>query len=85
MGAAFRRKLSRAVRLSPTTCSASRAPLPAEQLFTFRDSLYGFIAVALGDYAAAARIISPKWDTVAMPTGDFRRLARPLVELLGLR
>ena len=62
-----------------------RAPLPAERLFTFRESLYGFIAVALRDYAAAARIISPKWDTVAMPTGDFRRLARPLEELLALR
>lgn len=62
----------------------NRAPLPAEQLFDFRGSIYGFIAVALGDYAACARTISPKWDTVAMPAADFRRVARPLDALLGL-
>ena len=28
-----------------------RAPLPAEELFQFRGSLYGFIAVPLSDYA----------------------------------
>lgn len=61
-----------------------RAPLPAEELFEFRGSLYGFIAVPLSDYAAHAQPISPRWDTWAMPAGDFRRLARPLVELLGL-
>lgn len=59
-----------------------RSPLPAEELFTFRDNLYGFIAVVLADYAAHARPISPKWDTWAMPTGDFRRFARPLTALL---
>ena len=36
------------------------------------------------DYAGHARPISPKWDTLAMPAADFRRLARPLDELLGL-
>jgi hypothetical protein len=61
-----------------------RAPLPAEQLFEFRGSLYGFVAVRLADYADNAHQISPRWDTVAMPTADFRRVARPLEELLGL-
>ncbi len=61
-----------------------RAPLPAEELFQFRGSLYGFIAVPLADYAGHAHPISPKWDTWAMPAGDFRRFARPLAELLGL-
>jgi hypothetical protein len=61
-----------------------RAPLGYEQLFEFRGKLYGFVAVRLCDYAGHARPISPKWDTLAMPTGDFRRLARPLDELLGL-
>ena len=61
-----------------------RAPLPAEELFRCRGSLYGFIAVQLADYAAHAHPISPRWDTWAMPAGDFRRLARPLAELLGL-
>ena len=61
-----------------------RAPLPHEQLFEFRGSLYGFVAVRLCDYAGYARPISPRWDTLAMPASDFRRLARPLDELLGL-
>jgi hypothetical protein len=61
-----------------------RAPLEAEQLFAFRGGLYGFIAVRLSDYAAHAQPISPRWDTWAMPAAQFRRLARPLIELLGL-
>ena len=61
-----------------------RAPLPEAQLFEHRGSLYGFVGVRLSDYAAYARRISPSWDTVAMPTAEFRRLARPLEELLGL-
>jgi hypothetical protein len=60
-----------------------RAPLAYEQLFTFRDRLYGFIAVRLTDYAGHARPISAKWDTLAMPADAFRRFARPLDELLG--
>jgi len=61
-----------------------RAPLPAEQLFEWRGNLYGFVAIPLAEYASYAHLISPRWDTVAMPTADFRRLARPLEELLGL-
>ena len=62
-----------------------RAPLPYEQLFEFRNKLYAFVAVRLADYAGHARPISAKWDTLAMPAADFRRLARPLDELLGLK
>jgi hypothetical protein len=61
-----------------------RSPLPAEELFAYRGSLYGFIAVPLADYAAHARPISPRWDTWALSAGDFRRFARPLDALLGL-
>jgi hypothetical protein len=60
-----------------------RAPLPPEQLFQFRGGLYGFVAIRLAEYAARAHPISPRWDTVAMPTEEFRRLARPVEELLG--
>jgi len=60
-----------------------RAPLPEEQLFEHRGQLYGFIAVRLRDYAAWAHPISQSWDTVAMPTGHFRRLARPLEEFFS--
>jgi len=59
-----------------------RAPLPAEKLFECHGNLYGFVAVRLSDYMAHARQISPSWDTVAVPTADFRRLAHPLDGLL---
>ncbi len=59
-----------------------RAPLPAAQLFEFRGGLYGFVGVSLADYAARCHQISPRWDTVAMPTEEFRQLARPIEELL---
>jgi hypothetical protein len=62
----------------------NRAPLPAEELFEYHGSLYGFVAVPLADYAAHARPISPRWDTWAMPAAEFRRFARPLVRLLRL-
>jgi hypothetical protein len=55
-----------------------RAPLPAEQLFAYGGGLYGFVAIELEAYAAHARAISPRWDTVAMPTARFRQFARPV-------
>jgi hypothetical protein len=60
-----------------------RAPLPPEQLFEYRDALYGFVGIALSDYEALAHTISPSWETVAMPTAEFRRLARPMDEFLA--
>jgi hypothetical protein len=60
-----------------------RAPLPAEQLFTHRGALYGFLAVRLEDYAFHARPISLAWDTVAMPTARFRQLAVPIETLFA--
>jgi hypothetical protein len=62
----------------------NRSPLPAQRLFEYRDGLYAFLAVLLADYAPRAHPISPRWDTVAMPTEEFRQLARPLDELLEL-
>jgi hypothetical protein len=60
-----------------------RAPLPAEELFQHRGKLYGFVTVPLSAYLGHARMISPRWDTLAMPTAKFRHYARPLSELLG--
>lgn len=59
------------------------APLPAARLFGFREGLYAFLAVRLDHYTSWARQISPKWDTVAMPTSRFRALAEPVDELFG--
>jgi hypothetical protein len=61
-----------------------RAPLPVEELFDFRGKIYGFVAVPLSAYLGHARMISPRWDTLAMPTADFRNYARPLNEVLGM-
>jgi hypothetical protein len=62
--------------------AGDRAPLPQDRLFGFRDRLYGFIGIRLRQYIEAARLISPAWDTVAMPASGFRRLAQPVDELL---
>jgi hypothetical protein len=59
-----------------------RSPLPLEQLFEFRGEHYGFLGVRLADFVPHARPLSDSWDTVAMPVGEFRRLARPLEELI---
>jgi hypothetical protein len=60
-----------------------RAPLPPDRLFEHRGSLYGFVGIELAEYASLAHPISPSWDTVAMPTADFRRLARPIDAFIG--
>jgi hypothetical protein len=59
-----------------------RAPLSVQQLFEHKGSLYGFVGIALCDYAGLAHTISPAWDTVALSQSDFRRLARPVEEFL---
>jgi hypothetical protein len=59
-----------------------RAPLPAEQLYRFRGTLYGFVGIRLSEYVPYARLISPKWDTLAMSTRRFRQLAEPFETLL---
>jgi hypothetical protein len=56
--------------------------LPEDQLFEFRGGLYGFVAVRARHYAALARTISTRWDTLAMPTADFRRLAAHVDDFL---
>ncbi len=61
-----------------------RSPLPAEKLFEHREGLYAFLGVCLADYVACARRISPRWDTVALPAAEFRRLAQPVDEMLGI-
>jgi hypothetical protein len=57
-----------------------RAPLPAEELFVYRQGLYGFVGVRLDHYASFARPLSARWGTVTVPTAEFRSLARPVSE-----
>jgi hypothetical protein len=58
------------------------APLPAEQLFEHKGGLYGFVGIPLAHYAAHARQISVRWQTVAMPGEMFRSLAAPFGSFL---
>ncbi len=54
------------------------SPLAADKLFEFRGGIYAFLGIRLSDYARWARPISPRWDTLAMPTAQFREMAAPL-------
>ncbi|MEX0978791.1 MAG: HYExAFE family protein [Pirellulales bacterium] len=58
----------------------NRSPLPAERLLEFRGGLYAFVGIRLQEYAMHARVISPKWGTLAMPAAHFRQLAAPVEE-----
>jgi hypothetical protein len=54
------------------------APLPAGELFTFRQRLYGFVGIRLDHYTSWARPLSQRWNTVSLATERFRALARPV-------
>ncbi len=60
-----------------------RLPLEPARLFPFQDRLYAFFGLPLAQYAAAARGISPRWGTVAVPARLFRSMARPIDEFLN--
>jgi hypothetical protein len=62
-----------------------RAPLAADELFVFRDGLYGFVGIELAHYVSSARTLSPQWGTLSVPAAQFRALARPARELFGVR
>jgi hypothetical protein len=59
-----------------------QAPLPAESLFEFRGGLYGFVGIRAREYAMHAWLISPRWDTLAVPSAHFRQLASPVDSFL---
>lgn len=54
-----------------------------EALFPFREREYAFYGVWADDYAARMVRRSAQWETVTLPAAEFRRLRRPLDELLG--
>ncbi len=58
------------------------SPVPAEQVFSYRRRLYGFVGITLADYLSEVRVLSPRWKTYAMPTARFKALARPFEEFL---
>jgi hypothetical protein len=52
-------------------------------VFSFRDRTYAFYAVLVGEYLTVMRQRSPKWETVSLPAAEFRRLRRPMGQLLA--
>jgi hypothetical protein len=61
-----------------------RAPLPAEELFVHRSSLYAFVGIRLDHYTSFARPLSPRWGTVTVSVPRFRSLARPVREYFAV-
>lgn len=55
---------------------------PPEIVHVHRDGRYVFAGVPLSTYQVHARVRSPKWGTVSMPTAEFARCVRPLREWL---
>ena len=50
--------------------------------FAFRARTYSFYGVWGEDYRNAMRTRSPSWETVSLPSAEFRRLKRPIAEFL---
>jgi hypothetical protein len=61
-----------------------QAPLPAEELFVHRGSLYGFVGIRLDHYTSWARPLSQRWNTVSVPIPRFRALARSVREIFNV-
>ena len=53
-----------------------------EDIHVHAGRFYTFLGVLLVDYVAAAKPRSAKWQTLTMPTEQFRRVARDLATLL---
>jgi len=51
---------------------------PGSEIHTFKDELYAFLWVSVNEYERRARMRSPRWDTVAMSTRDFREIVQPV-------
>jgi hypothetical protein len=60
----------------------AEAEPPLEIVHEFRGERYVFAGVPVEDYALHARVRSPKWGTVNMPTAEFARFVRPLADWL---
>lgn len=55
---------------------------PPEIRHDFGGARYVFAGLPLAEYAPLARVRSPKWGTINIPTADFARLVRPLADWL---
>jgi hypothetical protein len=58
------------------------AAAPAEVVHVYRDTRYVFAGVPLEVYQVHARVRSPRWGTVSMPTREFAAAVRPIQQWL---
>lgn len=50
--------------------------------FEYRDRVYSFYGVWASEYREKMRMRSASWETVTLPSAEFRRLRRPIAEFL---
>ncbi len=63
--------------------TAEASPVPPDQVFYFRDEAYAFVGLPLEQYVRAARQLSERWQTLAMPVAQFRQSARSVHEMFA--
>lgn len=63
--------------------TAEASPVPPERVFYFRGQAYAFVGLPLEEFVLSARKLSERWQTVAMPTAEFRQAARCVADLFG--
>jgi len=60
----------------------NKSPLPPEDLFEYKNNLYGFIGISYRDYLSEVKLLSPRWQTFSLPSDKFRKLARPFLDFV---
>ncbi len=65
--------------------TSDQSPVPVNEIHFYRSEAYAMVAVSLDDYRRQAKPLSAKWQTVSIPTAQFRQLAQPLVSLFSER
>ncbi len=55
---------------------------PFEDVHLFREKHYAFLAIRLSDYLASAKVRSPKWRTVAIPSATLAAMAGDVAHFL---
>ena len=54
--------------------------LPSTVAHAYRDRYYALAWISARDYELHSSMRSPKWNTVSIPSGEFRKLIRPMEE-----
>ena len=55
---------------------------PFQDVHVYKNRHYAFVAVSLGQYVRSAKPRSARWQTVAVPSGEFSRQVREIASIL---